>query len=479
MFMSSGTAIGSYALRQLPQDRLELQRWFPFCFDYSNLGWYWAFGTFAKACFVVYIIRMESCSQQASARIHMGPNRAMGKHTLYFVSIGVGRSQEEFLYTPYTLCRGHFEEKAVGERPADYPSEHWNPQGRAWSLASLPNEEGAQFVVSSDYPGHLSIDATWDDLSRADLPVADRNVRAKCSLLSTSLPALNDHHGDSPRRYGTGTSYWSYPSCAATLEVDVSGGSAAGNVRLTGGHGWIDRQVMRADSPNVRFGALLYNLQNAEVDTRFLPGFVWIVARMEATGIQFLITCNKHDISLESRAVWPAVYALYKDGENPITNKRTSLRVLDAVEAGETLFPTIFQVILEGEEYHIDGSEFGVAISMDPTNNFHWAGGCFLRAGGTGTGPIIGSGLIEANRFGSPELLLEGTLMAVGVPLPSPALPIFLPGSHLPEYWFASTVALLVFLGLLVVYIVAQTIAIFWQIVESKNDEHMRVRPST
>lgn len=396
--ISSGTALGYNPLVRLPQDREKLAAWWPFNFDYSSVGWYWLFGTFDTAFYICYVVRMQVACPEVRKEVFGGGSGP--QTTCYFLSLGVGEEGKDFWRTPFMLAGGEYEE---GEN-------------FGWTLKT----SGA--TINSLAAGHFRLEGTFQGATVALQAVFPEN------------PVLNGFGGDAPRVAGTGTSYWSYTNGTAQLQFQRSASDPTQT--FAGGYAWMDRQVIRADSPNSTAGALGWNLANMGRSTRGLAPYVWIVIRVDGEGQYMIVATPLPSDSAGQPLVavkqqYDAIYMFYPpDNSNPDRARNTTL----TVERTSGAYPTEYSVKLrDGKLYNLIGSQFGEAYTIDPSNSPHWSGGCFVYTAGS----RVGRGLLEANGFQPTDQGIRNSLQAAA-PEKTPSqqqVDIFSDGSQLTPYW--------------------------------------------
>jgi len=226
--------------------------------------------------------------------------------------------------------------------------------------------------------------------------------------------------GCAPCVSGAGTLYWSYPQLdaqkgAITLteaECPVSGSLS--------GDGWLDHQWMRGNDPKALAVQMVTTVTQLSKAVGGLGRYVWINLHLK-NNTEYLVTAfPPPNTKIEKAQTYPATYKKYGMDQATVSDSwPLSLKFVETVTLQDPgsgsfiIYPTVFQMTIEGHEYTVDTRPYGKCVTLDLTGNLHWSGSATLESD---SGPESSSAFVELNQFQDLTAYRSNLLRSAGIP---------------------------------------------------------------
>ena len=387
---SIGTAPLSY-LGGKPSDTTLFQ------FEQGIAGWYWGYATYLSSNIMFYIVRLELGTPEIRAKY----NLPLGSTTIYSVSVGAGKGPGTWSYSPFSTCGGTYQ--ALDKNNFSF---------------QCGDDCALNLKMKGDNSG-FSLCFGCESGSRGKF---ESSVRLKIS----APPMFNAPQGCFPCAAGSGTLYWSYPQLSAqdgiiTLNKEVSHECSLQSSGPLSGEGWLDHQWLRGNDPNQTGVGIITSFIQLGKAVGGLGRYVWINLHLK-NNTQYMVTAFPPVTKTIAKGqTYPAKYKKYGHGQDEVYNTSNTfitfqdiVTVKDPNGGEDIIYPTVFSIEIDGNEYTIDTKPYGTCVTMDLTGNLHWSGSATLTSS---TDKNTSSAFVELNQFQKPRNYTQNMMKRAGVPV--------------------------------------------------------------
>lgn len=352
------------------------------CFqlEQGSIGWYWLYGTFPKTkdCFLYMLTRVDLLPTELRQKL----GYKLGETTVYCVTLGIGNGESYYYGNVY------FEGSLIIKDNLNF--------------SIISKDKNFSFTHSLDkmYVSCKNIILTNNN---------DENDKLSYNFISEIYNyynmSLNQEDGCYPCEY-INNSYQSYTN----LYTNISYNNSKGLVKqLYDGYGWMDHEWGDGSIKNIFYKLSLPMLRKGKLYVG-LPPYIWLNIRL-SDNLQYMIFSFFDNPPKKGDSVQSFIN-IYKPSGVSFSNNnpKVTVKVLDTTQYKGVEYPTIYQVIIEGNTYILDSTKYGKTIFRDDTNNNHWGGSCDVLKDDI----IVGTGFMEAQRFDSSIIYLKDTFSLLG-----------------------------------------------------------------
>jgi len=248
-----------------------------------------------------------------------------------------------------------------------------------------------------------------------------------CSLnvtLQNTIPAyFNEPYGCAPCIGGAGTNYWSYPGMKFVYKPNITIGGVpyTGDSWADDGIGWLDHQ-WAGGYPYAKWTQILQTIANRTKFSNSLGKYVWLTLHISDKHYMLFNFAIPIDSFSKVGDTSKVLYNVYTKTNVTYNNKGT-IKILQLTsplaqysystgnKLGTVIFPLKYLIILDNEEYVLDGTPYGECYCPDGSNNIHYTSSAVIYKDKV----VVGTGFIEGREFQDPKLLAQTSLSILGL----------------------------------------------------------------